>query len=376
MHSEHSTRSLLGVLFRVSINSDVEMHFEPQEFVAVLRPLKLDMVSGKGVLHLKGTRETNELLLQPSNCTSSSEDDCRAVQGDFYLKVTVLRSRLVASLVMIVGWSYFTAWSISFYPQIYLNYQRKSVVGLNFDFLLLNIIGFAAYSVYNLFVFFDSSVQKEYEVAHPHSPIPVLLNDVFFAVHALFACLLTVLQCLIYYRGSQRVSNTCYAISAFMILAGVGAGAVTFFGYLNMLQFVTSLSYIKMAVTLLKYIPQAVLNFRRKSTSGWSIGNVLLDFTGGCLDILQMCLQCWNVSDWSAFFGNPVKFGLGLISILFDILFIVQHYVLYRHASRTTRTESKSGGLEMEDGVTEKLSSSELRSTTRTDSATQRSNER
>ncbi|VDO99023.1 unnamed protein product [Heligmosomoides polygyrus] len=120
----------------------------------------------------------------------------------------------------------------------------------------------------------------------------------------------------------------------------------------------------------------AVLNFRRKSTSGWSIGNVLLDFTGGCLDILQMCLQCWNVSDWSAFFGNPVKFGLGLISILFDILFIVQHYVLYRHASRTTRTESKSGGLEMEDGVTEKLSSSELRSTTRTDSATQRSNER
>lgn len=57
-------------------------------------------------------------------------------------------------------------------------------------------------------------------------------------------------------RGSQRVSNTCYAISAFMILAGVGAGAVTFFGYLNMLQFVTSLSYIKMAVTLLKYIPQ------------------------------------------------------------------------------------------------------------------------
>lgn len=37
-----------------------------------------------------------------------------------------------------------------------------SVVGLNFDFLLLNIIGFAAYSVYNLFVFFDSSVQVRF----------------------------------------------------------------------------------------------------------------------------------------------------------------------------------------------------------------------
>jgi len=29
--------------------------------------------------------------------------------------------------------------------------------------------------------------------------------------------------------------------------------------------------------------------------------------------------------------GNPTKFGLGLFSMLFDVLFIVQHYVLYRH---------------------------------------------
>lgn len=29
--------------------------------------------------------------------------------------------------------------------------------------------------------------------------------------------------------------------------------------------------------------------------------------------------------------GNPTKFGLGLFSVLFDVLFMVQHYVLYRH---------------------------------------------
>ena len=37
---------------------------------------------------------------------------------------------------------YFCAWSISFYPQAYLNYRRKSVVGLSLDFQLLNLLGF------------------------------------------------------------------------------------------------------------------------------------------------------------------------------------------------------------------------------------------
>ena len=36
------------------------------------------------------------------------------------------------------------------------------------------------------------------------------------------------------------------------------------------------------------------MNFRRKSTQGWSIGNVLLDFTGGSLSLLQMFLLAHN----------------------------------------------------------------------------------
>ena len=34
--------------------------------------------------------------------------------------------------------------------------------------------------------------------------------------------------------------------------------------------------------------------------------------------------------DWGSVFGDPTKFGLGLFSVLFDILFILQHYVFYR----------------------------------------------
>lgn len=36
------------------------------------------------------------------------------------------------------------------------------------------------------------------------------------------------------------------------------------------------------------------MNFRYKSTEGWSIGNVLLDFTGGSFSLLQMFLQSYN----------------------------------------------------------------------------------
>lgn len=39
---------------------------------------------------------------------------------------------------------------------------------------------------------------------------------------------------------------------------------------------------------------QAYMNFYYKSTEGWSIGNVLLDFTGGCFSLLQMFLQSYN----------------------------------------------------------------------------------
>lgn len=73
------------------------------------------------------------------------------------------------------------------------------------------------------------------------------------------------------------------------------------------------------------------MNYRRKSTIGWSIGNIFLDFTGGSLSMLQMLLNAYNYDDWASIFGDATKFALGLFSVLFDIFFIVQHYVLYRY---------------------------------------------
>ena len=50
----------------------------------------------------------------------------------------------------IIGWMYFLAWSCSFYPQSFINYDTKSVGGFSLEFALLNPSGFFFYSVYSV----------------------------------------------------------------------------------------------------------------------------------------------------------------------------------------------------------------------------------
>ena len=79
----------------------------------------------------------------------------------------------------------------------------------------------------------------------------------------------------------------------------------------------------------MKYIPQAYFNYKRKSTQGWSIGQILFDFAGGILSLAQLLLDASFQADWSGVTGNPAKFGLSNISLFFDVVFITQHYILY-----------------------------------------------
>ncbi|XP_073421410.1 cystinosin [Dendrobates tinctorius] len=246
------------------------------------------------------------------------------------IRFLVIHSQAVEVIEQIIGWIYFLAWSVSFYPQVFTNFRRKSVVGLSFDFLALNLTGFIAYSVFNVCLFWIPFVREQFLQIYPNGVIPVDANDVFFSLHAVLLTLVTIIQCCIYDRGAQKVSKVAVIVLivawlfAFSMLFVAVAGKVTW------LQFLFCFSYIKLAITLMKYFPQAYMNFRRKSTEGWSIGNVLLDFTGGSFSIIQMFLQSYNNDEWKLIFGDPTKFGLGLFSIIFDIVFITQHYCLYR----------------------------------------------
>lgn len=80
-------------------------------------------------------------------------------------------------------------------------------------------------------------------------------------------------------------------------VAGVGLYITQLFQKVAILDVVLYLSYVKLAVTVIKYTPQAYMNYQRKATTGWSIHNILLDFTGGILSLTQMILLSYNYDD-------------------------------------------------------------------------------
>lgn len=125
-------------------------------------------------------------------------------------------------------------------------------------------------------------------------------------------------------------------------IIGFGLFVTKLFSAISILDVVLYLSYVKLAITIIKYTPQAYMNYVRKATTGWSIHNILLDFTGGVLSIAQMFFLAYNYDDWTSIFGNFTKFGLGIISISFDIVFVLQHYVLYRQNNEQLEASGES----------------------------------
>ncbi|CAH8586380.1 unnamed protein product [Heterobilharzia americana] len=215
--------------------------------------------------------------------------------------ITVVRYRWLSMLQVVIGWLYFAAWTVSFYPQLFLNWKRKSVVGFNFDFAVLNVIGFLYYSIYNVGLFWIPLIQKQYLQRNPLSTIPVQINDLVFAFHALAISSLTAFQILIYERGDQRVSKLCLGLIGLIIVYSV---IVCILGGVNVVIWLDTfylLSHVKLFISFVKYAPQAIMNFRRKSTVGWSIGNIVLDFSGGILSLAQMGIIAYNNSKQHCF---------------------------------------------------------------------------
>lgn len=267
--------------------------------------------------------KVNIALEQDKNNTFMYEDT------DAYTRVSIKVHSYLDTVDDVIGWIYFVAWSVSFYPQIWINFRRRSVIGLNLDYVSLNILGFFCYSMYNCGLFFIPAIQVQYFNIHEYGVMPVQIQDVVFALHALFASMLTGIEALIFDRGPQRVSYVARAIHGLACVFLILSLILSATSVITWLDYLYYFSYVKLAITIIKYMPQAYFNFRRKSTKGWSIGNILLDFTGGAMSMIQMFIIAYNYDDWGSLFGDPTKFGLSLFSILFDVLFIVQHYLLY-----------------------------------------------
>ncbi|KAI4158834.1 MAG: hypothetical protein LQ342_007070 [Letrouitia transgressa] len=251
------------------------------------------------------------------------------------------------------------SWSLSFYPQPLLNLRRRSTTGTTPAFPFLNVLGFAAYLLSTTCFYASPLIRAQYAARNPRSPEPTVRgNDVAFAAHA--AVLSTVVWSMFWpalwgFEQEPRRQGTTCGIGRGVwgiwggCLAGVGVTAVVVgvnggggggggggddgkgWAWIDV---VYAVGYVKLLVTVIKYIPQAWTNHRRKSTVGWSIDQILMDLLGGVLSIAQLLIDSSLQDDWSGVTGNPVKLGLGNVSILFDVIFMLQHYVFYRGANK------------------------------------------
>jgi len=242
-------------------------------------------------------------------------------------------------LSAIIGWIYFFAWSISFYGQFYTNWKLKSVEGYKLDFQILNFTGFAFYSYIYIVGYFwqDKNPFDNYGLGK------IEIQDLLFAVHAFIMVCVVGVQCFIYPRGKNQISLTAWGLVAFYWVAA--PATYLFFRTFNWwtedenFNFVLLIGYFKLSISLIKYISPAYWNYKRKSTIGWSIENILLDFTGGLFSVLQTVILL--AADHAKI--NPIKFILGNVSMAFDVLFMVQHFILYKNSRHAPVGSIESG---------------------------------
>ncbi|GAB7357698.1 hypothetical protein MBLNU459_g0366t2 [Dothideomycetes sp. NU459] len=242
----------------------------------------------------------------------------------------------------------FLAWSLSFYPQPLLNWRRRSTSGLTVDFPTLNVVGFVCYTVSTACFLFSPTIRQQYAQRHPLAPEPtVRANDFAFALHATAICVVVYSQFFhkLWHFTDVKLRRASPAALGIVwgSLLGVALTSLivitrrtktTAADGWNDIDVVYALSYVKLLITVVKYVPQAWSNYCAKSTIGWAIDTIILDFFGGVLSLLQLVIDSALQADWSGISGNPVKFGLSVVSLLFDLIFLVQHYVLYRGRGR------------------------------------------
>ncbi|EEQ33137.1 hypothetical protein MaudCBS49596_002857 [Microsporum audouinii] len=253
-------------------------------------------------------------------------------------------------------------WSLSFYPQPLKNWRRRSTSGSTISFPTSNVLGFICYAVYTSAFFFSPVIRGQYAARHPEAPEPtVRANDVAFAFHAVALSVITYSQFYPMIWGfkaspHQNISPAIGGMVAGCVLTILGVFLLAWSKGGNdasnwaWIDVIYTMSYVKLLATVVKYCPQVYLNYRLKSTVGWSIYQILLDLIGGILSLIQLVIDSSLENDWSGITGNPAKFGLSNVSIFFDFIFMVQHYILYRE-----RNGSAKENIDVEDPATQPL---------------------
>jgi len=247
-------------------------------------------------------------------------------------RVTVVHSFTLETVVGVVGWVYVFSWCVCFYPQILELWRSRSSDGFSYDMLLMNIIDQSVMILQTYSIFFSPLLRQEYDKAHPNKPLPIRPNDLASITHNFFAIMVITVLVKTANRSQapQRFTWPALGILVASVVSPLIGVVLAAYSRISWLQTVYILGYVKTALGLVKYAPQALLNFRRKSTEGFAVGMMIFDLIGGAASLLQMAFIAINNEDGASLIGNPGKLGTGVVTVIFEIIFLLQRFVIYR----------------------------------------------
>lgn len=235
---------------------------------------------------------------------------------------------IIHVLFTLCGVTYFLMWSGTFWEQILLNHRLKSGSGLSSAFVLLNVAGFSAYAVSTTLECFYEPVRTSFEKANNGLVPQVAWNDSLFAVHGAICCVYIAWQYYIY--ATDNVSKAKMSIGTLIALCFPTSALIAGFSGITSWNFVIkACGAVKLTSTICKCTPQVYYNWARKSTVGFSWRMIRLDFWGSVLSMGQQLFEAILIGSMASFTKNVAKTGLGFFSLMFDIIFLYQHFILY-----------------------------------------------
>lgn len=248
------------------------------------------------------------------------------------------------SIDEILGAIYVLSWSISIYTPILTNWSHRSTDAMSFEFVALNCAGYFYLLVSLMLQAFawlpaseDMAGTQQLELAKKPK---ITWFDLAYSAHGFLMNIVLLSQLILgrqlwgFKHYSHRMRPRYYralwlSIAVFVWASGKLHWTNTLNGGWNnstTLWFCNTMYILKVSMSLIKYIPQVMHNYERKSMQGFAIQGVALDIIGGIASLGQLACQLWKEPEFNLalFIVNFGKIGLAVVTLTFNNIFVWQ----------------------------------------------------
>lgn len=171
--------------------------------------------------------------------------------------------------------------------------------------IIVNPVGFLTLTLWNWGVYFSPLAQEQYKKRHNGHLPQISTSDLAFSLHALVVSTITLGQVCYYawknsrtktaldeteplIQDSNRVADLAVPSSTIkpsiplqlslvaVVVSSLASGILVWTGKAEWLDWLYCVSTLKLIISVVKYVPQVLLNYRLKSAEGLAIWVILL----------------------------------------------------------------------------------------------------